>query len=104
MACISYDKLWESEFDNIVPKGYKIQVLKIIQLKLEVQDSYKKDEKITTNSEAVKDEDVMNKSYLDEKLLKINGHILYIEKDYKEFNLQFNKQSVEKFLNQRAVS
>ena len=40
------------------------------QLKLEVNDSYKKDEKLTTKSEAVNGEDVINKAYLDTKLLK----------------------------------
>ena len=35
----------------------------------------KKDEKTTTNFEAVENEDVINKGYLDEKLLKINGQI-----------------------------
>ena len=34
----------------------------------------KKDEKPTTNFEAVVDLDVINKSYLDSKLLKIDGH------------------------------
>ena len=43
MAYISYTKLWESEFDNIVSKRDKIKDLKINHLKLEVQDTYKKD-------------------------------------------------------------
>ena len=34
---------------------------------------------------------------------KINGHISYIEKDYNEFKSQYNKQSVEDILIQRAV-
>ena len=59
--------LWESVFVNIVSKRNKVQDLNINQLKLEVHDSYKKDEKITTNFEAVNDEDVVNKGYLDEK-------------------------------------
>ena len=66
MAYISYNKLWESEFDGIVSKRDKLQDLKINQLKLEVHDTYKKDEKITTNFEAVNDEDVINKAYIDE--------------------------------------
>ena len=45
MACISYNKLWESEFDGIVSKSDKLQDLNINQLKLEVHDTYKKDEK-----------------------------------------------------------
>ena len=60
MAYISYNKLWESEFENIVSKRDKIQDANISQLKLESHDSYKKDEKITTNFEAVDNEDVIN--------------------------------------------
>ena len=51
MAYISYNKLLESEFDNIVSKKDKVQDLNIIQLKLEVNDGYRKDEKITTEFE-----------------------------------------------------
>ena len=103
MAYISYNKLWESEFDNIVSKRDKLQDLNINQIKLEVHDTYKKDEKITTDFKAVNDEDVINKAYLDEKLLKIDGHLSKLEKDYNEFKLQYNKQSVEEILIQRAV-
>ena len=99
----SYNKLWESEFDNIVSKRDKLQDLNIIQLKLEVHHTYRKDEKITTNFQAVNDEDVINKSFLDEKLLKLNGHLSKLQKDYNEFKLQYNKQSVEDSLIQTAV-
>ena len=85
MAYISYNKLRESEFDNIVSERDKLQDLNTNQLKLEVHDVYKKDEKITTNFEAVNDEDVMNKAYLDDNLKKIDGHVSYIEKEYNEF-------------------
>ena len=103
MAFISYNKLWESEFDGIVSKRDKLQDININQLKLEVHDTYKKDEKITTNFEPIENGDVIKKAYLDEKLKKIDGHISYIEKDYNEFKKQYNKQSVEQILNQRAV-
>ena len=103
MAYISYNKLWESEFDNIVSKRDKLQDLDINQLKLEVHDTYKKDEKITTNFEAVDNEDVINKGHLDSKLLKIDGHLSKLEKDYNEFKLQYDKQNVEDILIQRAV-
>ena len=103
MAYISYNKLWESEFDGIVSKRDKLQDLNINQLKLEVHDTYKKDEKLTTNFEPVDDKDVINKRYLDEKLSKINGHLSLLEKDYNEFKLEYNKQSVEDILIQRAV-
>ena len=103
MAYISYNKLWESEFDGIVSKRDKLQDLNINQLKLEVHDTYKKDEKITTNFEAVDDLDVINKGYLDSKLLEIDGHLSKLEKDFNEFKLQYNKQNVEDFLVQRAI-
>ena len=103
MAYISYNKLWESEFDGIVSKRDKLQDLNINQLKLEVHDTYKKDEKITTNVEAVDNEVVINKGYLDEKLIKTNGHLSKLEKNYNEFKLQHNKQNVEDILIQRAV-
>ena len=35
--------------------------------------------------------------------MKINGQISFLEKDYNEFNLQYNKESVEEVLVQRAV-
>ena len=81
MAYISYNRLWKSEFDGIVSKRDKLQDSNINQLKLEVRDTYKKDEKITTNFDAVNDEDVINKGYLDEKLIKIDGHSSKLEKD-----------------------
>ena len=103
MAYISYNKLWESEFDGIVSERDKLQDSNIKQLKLEVHDTYKKDEKVTMNFEPIDNSDVINKGYLDEKLLNINGHISKLEKDYNEFKLQYNKQSVEEILIQRAV-
>ena len=103
MAYISYNRLWESEFDGIVSKRDKLQDSNINQLKLEVHDTYKKDEKITTIFGAVNDEDVVNKGYLDEKLIKIDGHLSKLEKDYNEFKLEHNNQNVEDILIQRAV-
>ena len=103
MAYISYNKSWESEFDGIVSKRGKLQDLNINQIKLEVHDTYKKDEKLTTNFEPNDNSDVINKGYVDEKLLKIDGHLSKLEKDYNEFILQFNKQKVEDTLIQRAV-
>ena len=103
MAYISYNKLWESEFDGIVSKRDKLQDANISQLKLEVHDTYKKDEKITTNFKPIDNVDVISKAYLDEKLKKIDGQISYIEKDYNKFKKQYNKQSVVEILIQRAV-
>ena len=36
-------------------------------------------------------------------MLKIDGHLSKIEKDYNEFKLQYHKQNVEDLLIQRAV-
>ena len=103
MAYISYNKLWESEFDSIVSKRDKLQDANISQLKLEVHDTYKKDEKLTTKFKPTDNLDVINKGYLDEKLLNINGHLSKLEKDFNEFKLQYNKQNVQDILIQRAV-
>ena len=103
MAYISYNKLWESEFDEIVSKRDKLQDANINQLKLEVHDNYKKDEKLTTNFEPTDNSDVINKGYLVSNLLKIDGHLSKLEKDYNEFKLRYNKQNVEDILIQRAV-
>ena len=103
MAYISYNKLWESEFDGIVSKRDKLQGLNINQLKLEVHYAFKKDEKITTNFEPIDNSDVINKGYLDSKLLKIDGYVSKLEKDYNEFIIQYNKQNIEDILIERAV-
>ena len=103
MAYISYNKLWESEFDGTVSKRDKLQDSNINQLKLKTRDTYKKDEKLTTNFEPIDNTDVVNKGYLDEKLIKIDGHLSRLEKDYNEFKKLYNKQSVEEILVQRAV-
>ena len=103
MAYISYNKLWESEFGGIVSKRDRLQDSNISKLKLEVHDSYKKDERLTTNFEPNDNEDVINKGYLDSKLLKIDGHLSKLEKDFNEFKLKYNKQNVEDILIQRAV-
>ena len=103
MAYISYNKLRENEFDGIVSKRDKLQGLNINQIKLEVYETYKKDGNLTTNFQPVNDEDVINKTYIDIKILKINGHLSELEKDYNELKLEYNKQNVEDILIQRAV-
>ena len=54
MAHIGYSKIWENEFHNNVSKKDKVQDINLNQLKLEVNESYQKDEKISINFEAVK--------------------------------------------------
>ena len=70
----------ENKFDNIVSKRDKSQNKKINEIKLEVHDTYREDEKITTNFEPTDNTDVIHKPYLDEKLLGINGHLSLLEK------------------------
>ena len=82
-----YIKLWENEFDNIVSRKDKLQDLHINQLKLQVHDTDRKDEKITTNFKPVDDGGVINKFYLHEKE-KTAGHICYIGNDHNEFKIQ----------------
>ena len=77
--------------------------MNINQLKLEVHDTHKKDEKITTNFEPINNEDVLNKAYLDEKFEKMDGESSTLEKDYNEVKVQYNKQPVEDVLVQRSV-
>ena len=95
--------MWDSEFDGILSKRDKLQDANISHLKLEVHDIYKKDEKLTTDFEPIDNSDVISKGYLDSKLLKIDGHLSKLQKDYNEFILQYNKQNVENILIQRAV-
>ena len=80
--------MWESEFDKMISERDKLQNLNFNQLKPEVHDTYKKDEKILTNFEPTDDSDVINKAYLDEKLKKINGHISILKRIIT--NLKYN--------------
>jgi len=75
MAYISYDKLWRSEVYNNVPANDRWQDINPNQLILKVNNIYKKDENITRKIEPSNDEDVMNKSYLNTKLWRLEGHI-----------------------------
>ena len=81
----------------------KLKDSNINQRKLKVHDTYKEDEKITTNFEPTDDSDVINKAYLDDKAKKIDGHISYIENGCNKFKLQYNKQTVEDISVQKGV-
>ena len=83
-------------------KKDKVQGMNLNQLKHEVHDTYKKDEKITTSFEPSNGEDVINKAFLDENLLELNGYLSLLEKIYNEYTLNYNKQPVE-ILVQRVV-
>ena len=78
MSYISYNKLSENEFDNIVSKRDKLQELTIKKLKFEVPDSYRKDEKVTTDFVPTDNTDVKTKAYLDEKLVKNKRSLIKI--------------------------
>ena len=69
--------MWEGEFDTIVSKKDKLQDLNFNQLKLDVYDTFKKDEEITTDSEPTDNSDVINKLYLDEKIKKRGSCFVY---------------------------
>ena len=47
--------------------------------------------------------DVINEAYLDEKLSRIDCHLSLFEKNYNEFKILTNKQSIEEVLIQRVV-
>ena len=99
MAYISYNKLWESEFDGFVSKREKLQDLSINQLKLEVHDTYKKDEKLTTNFEPTDNLDVINKGYLDEKIFKNKRSLIKIRK-----RLQRTQKTIQQTICRRNFS
>ena len=103
MPHISYKKLWENEIDNIVSKRDEVQDINFNHLKLEVHDSFKKDEKKSTTFEPSDDTDVINKPYLQKNLSKIECHLSILEKVYNEIKILSNKQCTEEVLIQRAV-
>ena len=84
MVYISYDKWWRSEFYNNVSAKDRMQDINLNQLKLKVNVTFEKDEKLTTIFEAFNDQDVIDKAYLDTKLSKI-GQISFIGQEYNEF-------------------
>ena len=62
MSCINYNNLWESEFYKNVSGKDRVQDVNPNPLKLKVNGSYEKYEKIITKFEAVNDEDVTKQS------------------------------------------
>ena len=67
------------------------------QSKLEVQDAYKKDEKITTNIKAVNEYYVINKAYKDKILMKKCSFFIY-RSDYNGLKILSGKKSFEEVL------
>ena len=70
MAYISCGKSWRIEFYNVISAKENVQSLNLNQLKLKVNDIYKKNEKITANFEPTNTSDDMT------KLFEINGKYL----------------------------
>ena len=64
-----------SDFNKTVPAEDRVQDENLNQFKLKVNDTYKKDEKITTTFERSKDDDYMITDYLDGKLSKTEGDL-----------------------------
>ena len=86
MAYISSNNLWRSDFYKKVSAENRVQEINHNQLKLKVNDTHRKDEKIT-KVKAFNDEDVKKKEFLKTKFAGIKGHLSYIEKDLKKFKL-----------------
>ena len=103
MAYIKYDRLWRSEFCKNVSPRNRWQDIILNQLKLKVNGTYEKDEKITTNFEHSNGVDVVNIAHLNANLSKTKGQFSFIEKSYNEFQLHNNKHSVGGVLIERAV-
>ena len=66
-------------------------------------DSYLKKWKVTTNFEPSNPENVIKKVYLHKNSSKMEAQISNTEKDYNDFKIINNKQSVEEDFTQRAV-
>ena len=70
MAYFKYDRFWRSWFYKIISAKDRIQDINLNQLKLKLNNSYK-DDKTTTNFEPHKNEDLVNKNYLDAETGKV---------------------------------
>ena len=70
MAYKSCDKLRRSELQNNASAKGKVQAHNLNQIKLIVNDTYGKDEKLTTKFELSDVSDVKNKAQLDKKFQK----------------------------------
>ena len=103
MAYIGFDKLSRTEFYNNVSAKDRMQNMDLNQIKNKINDSFEKDEKITTKFEAVSDEDVINNAYPDTKLSEREGHLSLIEENYNEKKLRNDKKSEEQTSVERAV-
>ena len=97
-----YYNLWRSEFWNNVSAKDRVLNIVLIQLKFKINDAYREDEKITTKFGPCNDGDVVSKPYLDTKISKKESHSSFIDKEYNEYKLLGNKESVEEILIQKT--
>ena len=93
MVYISYDKSWRSAFYYNVSARDRVQDINLAQLKLKVNDTYGKDDKIPTTFDVLNDEDVINTAYLDTKISKTEGHSSLMGGDYNEYKLGNDKDA-----------
>ena len=63
----SYETLWRSDVYNNVSAKNTVQVMNLDQIKLKVNDTYKKDDKITWSFEPSNDKNFIRKAYLETK-------------------------------------
>ena len=83
MAYKRYDNLWHFEFYNNVSAKDKMQDSNLNQLERNGNDTYRKDEKITTKFEFAEDEVVLHKAYLDTIVIRSRvWNIVYRKKLY----------------------
>ena len=79
----------KNEIDKNISAEDETQHTNLNLLKLEIKDTYQKDEKITTNFEAVNDEHVVNKASVVTKLAK--AKVLYCSWKKTTMNLRIEK-------------
>ena len=81
-----------------------MQSINLNQLKLEVDDTHKKDEKLTTIFEPHENEDVVNNAYINTEIFKVEAHLSLIEKIILNLNcIALKKQTNDEFLIGKAV-
>ena len=77
---MSYDELWSDDVHNKVSAKDRLEDMKFHELKVKVNESDNKFEKLTTNFEPLIDEDVVSKCELDAEVSYAKGHKSPIEK------------------------
>ena len=102
MVNIRYDKLRRSGFYNNVSAKDRVQATNLNQIKLKVNDTYEKDEKVTKNIDPSHDVHKTNKVCLNTNLFNIEGHLSLTEKYYNDLKLR-NQKQFEEVLIERAA-